>query len=42
MRQLTQDEIESLTVEITNVRGVSSSAIDHVIEAFHEIITAQE
>jgi flagellar motor switch protein FliG len=42
MRQLSQDEIESLTVEITNVKGVSSTLLDQVIEEFHQMITAQE
>lgn len=42
MRQLSQDEIEALTIEISNVRGVSSTLIDQVIEEFHQMITAQE
>jgi flagellar motor switch protein FliG len=42
MRQLSQEEIEELTIEITNVKGVSSGLIDQVIEEFHQMITAQE
>ena len=42
MRQLSQEEIEDLTIEISNVKGVSSSLIDQVIEEFHQMITAQE
>jgi flagellar motor switch protein FliG len=42
MRQLTQDEIEALTIEISGVKGVSSSVIDQVLDEFHQLITAQE
>jgi len=42
MRQLTQDEIELLTVEISSVKGVSSNVIDQVMDEFHQLITAQE
>jgi flagellar motor switch protein FliG len=42
MKQLTQDEIESLTIEIANVRGISSTLADAVTEEFHHLITAQE
>ena len=42
LRQLSQDEIENLTIEISNVTGVTSSAIDKVVEEFHEMIIAQE
>jgi flagellar motor switch protein FliG len=42
MRQLTQDEIELLTLEISSVKGVSSHSIDGVVEEFHQMITAQE
>jgi flagellar motor switch protein FliG len=42
MKQLSQDEIENLTVEISSVRGVPSSLIDQVVEEFHQMITAQE
>jgi len=42
MRQLSQEEIELLTIDITNVRGVPSSLVDLVVEEFHHMITAQE
>ncbi len=42
MRQLTQEEIEMLTIEISNVKGVSSTVIDTVMDEFHQLITAQE
>jgi flagellar motor switch protein FliG len=42
MRQLSQEEIESLTIEITNVKGVHSSLIDQVVEEYHQLITVQE
>ena len=42
MRQLSQQEIESLTVEIANVRGVHSTLIDQVVEEYHQLITVQE
>jgi flagellar motor switch protein FliG len=42
MRQLTQEEVESLTVEITSVKGVSSQTVDTVVEEFHNLIRAQE
>ena len=42
MKQLPQDDMESLTIEITNMKGVPSSVIDHVVEEFHQMVTAQE
>jgi len=42
MRQFSQDEIEALTIEITNVKGVNSAVIDQVLGEFHQLITAQE
>jgi flagellar motor switch protein FliG len=42
MRQLSQEEIELLTIDISNVRGVPSSLVDLVVEEFHHMITAQE
>ena len=42
MRQLSQEEIELLTIDISNVRGVPSSLVDFVVEEFHHMITAQE
>ncbi len=42
MRKLTQQEIEDLTLEITNVRGVPSQVIDNVSDEFHQLIIAQQ
>ncbi len=42
MRGLNQDEIECLTVEITNMRGAHSNQLDEVNEEFHNLIKAQE
>lgn len=42
MRKLTQQEIEDLTLEITNVRGVPSQVIDNVSDEFHQLIVAQQ
>ncbi len=42
MRQLSQEEVELLTIEISNVRGISSTVADAVTEEFHHMITAQE
>ncbi len=42
MRKLTQQEIEDLTLEISNVRGVPSQVIDTVADEFHQLILAQQ
>lgn len=42
MRGLNDDEIESLTVEISNMRGAHSHQLDEVTEEFHDLIKAQE
>ncbi len=42
MRKLSQEEIEALTLEIANVKGVSSSTIEQVADEFHQLIVAQE
>jgi flagellar motor switch protein FliG len=42
MRGLTQDEIESLTIEISNLRGAHSNQLDDVNDEFHKLIKAQE
>lgn len=42
MRELSQEEIENLTVEISNMKGVHSAKVDRVIEEFHQMITAEE
>jgi flagellar motor switch protein FliG len=42
MKQLTQEEVETLTVEISNVKGIPSNMLDHVTEEFHQMIRAQQ
>jgi flagellar motor switch protein FliG len=42
MRQLAQEEIEHLTVEISSVKGVPSALLDKVVEEFHQMILAEE
>lgn len=42
MKHFSQEEIELLTVEITNVRGVPVQKIDTVVEEYHQLIKAQE
>lgn len=42
MKELTQEEVEALTVEISNVKGVPSSMLDHVTDEFHHMIRAQQ
>ncbi len=42
MRKLTQEEIEVLTLEIANVKGVTSSIIETVNDEFHQLIVAQQ
>ena len=42
MRGLTQDEVENLTVEISNMRGAHSNTLDDVNEEFHNLIKAQD
>ncbi len=42
MRGLSQEEIESLTVEISNMRGAHSTQLDEVNDEFHSLIKAQE
>lgn len=42
MKQLTQQEVEAITVEITGLKGVPSATIDTVMEEFEQMITAQE
>ncbi len=41
-KHLEQDEIEKLTVEITNMQGVHSNVINKVIEEFQQLGLAQE
>jgi flagellar motor switch protein FliG len=42
MRGLSQEEIENLTIEITNMRGAHSHQLDDVNDEFHNLIKAQE
>jgi flagellar motor switch protein FliG len=42
MRQFSQEEIENITVEISNVKGVPSGLVDHVLEEFDQMILAEE
>jgi flagellar motor switch protein FliG len=42
MKQLTSKEIEAITVEITNLKGIPSAAIDAVVEEFHTMFSAQQ
>lgn len=42
MRTLSQEDIEELTVEITNLRSVPSTVTDKILEEFQSLITAQE
>lgn len=42
MRGLNQEEIENMTIEITNMRGAHSNQIDDVNEEYHNLIKAQE
>ncbi len=42
MRGLSQEEIESLTIEISNMRGAHSTQLDEVNDEFHSLIKAQD
>ncbi len=42
IRQLSQEEIENITVEISNVKGVPSALVDRVMEEFDQLIMAEE
>ncbi|MGE6631399.1 flagellar motor switch protein FliG [Bacillus sp. NPDC077027] len=41
-KHLSEDEIEKLTLEISNVRSVDTSKKDEIIEEFHSIAIAQD
>ncbi|MEE1341117.1 MAG: flagellar motor switch protein FliG, partial [Lachnospiraceae bacterium] len=41
-KHLKEDEIEQLTLEIANTRGVSPSVKDDVLDEFYEICLAQQ
>ncbi len=40
-KQLTQPEIELLTIEITNLQGIHSGVVDNVVEEFQSLYQAQ-
>lgn len=42
MKYLSQDEIEALTIEITNMKGISSEKVDPVVDEYHQLVRAQE
>jgi len=42
MRKLSQDEIESITLEIAGVKGVSANTIEAVSDEYHQLIVAQQ
>ena len=42
MRKLSQEEIEALTLEIANVKGVTSEIVEQVSDEFHQLIVAQQ
>jgi flagellar motor switch protein FliG len=42
MKHFSQEEIENLTIELSNMKGVPGQVIDQVVEEFHQLITAQE
>jgi flagellar motor switch protein FliG len=42
LKQLSQQEVESITVEITNLKGIPSSVMESVIEEFDQMMKAQE
>ncbi|MEK4565315.1 flagellar motor switch protein FliG [Alkalihalobacillus sp. FSL R5-0424] len=41
-KHLTEEEIEQLSLEISNIRKVESSVKDEVLEQFHHIVMAQD
>ncbi len=41
-KHLTEEEIEQLTLEISNVRKVDSSLKEEIIEQFHQLVLAQD
>jgi flagellar motor switch protein FliG len=42
MRKFNQDELEAVTVEIANVKGVSPKVLEGVTDEFHQLIVAQQ
>ncbi|HEX6922872.1 MAG TPA: flagellar motor switch protein FliG, partial [Bacillales bacterium] len=41
-KHLTEEEIEKLTLEISNMRKVDNALKDEVVEQFHQIALAQD
>ncbi|MDH3251190.1 MAG: flagellar motor switch protein FliG [Ignavibacteria bacterium] len=42
MKTFSQPEIERITIEIANLKGVTSKLIDQVLDEFHHLVAAQE
>jgi flagellar motor switch protein FliG len=42
MKKLSQDEIESVTLEIENVKGVNAPTVEGVTDEYHQLIIAQQ
>lgn len=42
MRKFSQDELEAVTLEIANVKGIKSRVIEQVSDEFHQLIVAQQ
>jgi flagellar motor switch protein FliG len=42
MKTFSQSEIERITIEIANLKGVTSKLIDQVLDEFHHLVAAQE
>jgi flagellar motor switch protein FliG len=42
MKMLSQQEIEKITIEIANLKGVTSKLVDQVLEEFQQLVAAQE
>ncbi len=42
MQHLSQDEIENLMIEVTNLKGVTSDTISPVIDEYYQMMQAQE
>jgi flagellar motor switch protein FliG len=42
MRKLSQDEIEAVTLEIANVKGVNAPVVENVTDEYHQLIVAQQ
>jgi flagellar motor switch protein FliG len=42
LRKLTQEELESVTLEIANIKGATPQMIEGVTDEFHQLIVAQQ